>query len=235
MTSFATDEAIRAHVVERDLGEPLVFNQFVSLRLETSGELFREENGRASLYAPGHGDLFQALRRSGHARCPSRARCPDRHGVERRQPRRAHRSGRRRHAPPRPAAADLRGRAQGRRHGRSAGPRRREAPARGGAALPALVRAGRRAGLQHEHGALRPGSARRRLRPHLAVRAQGRSPAETPSSSSASTTRSRRWCPTQYLEVPRRGPRGRFSPIKTPADLERAQDDLRELVAASPL
>jgi UTP--glucose-1-phosphate uridylyltransferase len=41
--------------------------------------------------------------------------------------------------------------------------------------------------------------------------------------------------PAQYLEVPRRGPRGRFSPIKTPADLERAQDDLRELVAASPL
>ena len=29
--------------------------------------------------------------------------------------------------------------------------------------------------------------------------------------------------PTQYLEVPRRGPRGRFSPIKTPADLERAR------------
>jgi UTP--glucose-1-phosphate uridylyltransferase len=41
--------------------------------------------------------------------------------------------------------------------------------------------------------------------------------------------------PTQYLEVPRRGPRGRFSPIKTPADLERAQDDLRELVSADPL
>jgi UTP--glucose-1-phosphate uridylyltransferase len=41
--------------------------------------------------------------------------------------------------------------------------------------------------------------------------------------------------PTQYLEVPRRGPRGRFSPIKTPADLERAQDDLRELVAASSI
>jgi UTP--glucose-1-phosphate uridylyltransferase len=37
---------------------------------------------------------------------------------------------------------------------------------------------------------------------------------------------------TTYLEVPRRGPRGRFSPIKTPADLERAQDDLRELIAA---
>ena len=38
--------------------------------------------------------------------------------------------------------------------------------------------------------------------------------------------------PTTYLEVPRRGPRGRFLPIKTPADLERAQDDLRELLAA---
>ena len=65
MTSFATDEAIRAHVVERELGEPLVFHQFVSLRLEPSGELFLDDDGRASLYAPGHGDLFQALRASG--------------------------------------------------------------------------------------------------------------------------------------------------------------------------
>lgn len=38
--------------------------------------------------------------------------------------------------------------------------------------------------------------------------------------------------PTTYLEVPRRGLRGRFSPIKTPDDLERAQDDLRALVSA---
>ena len=38
--------------------------------------------------------------------------------------------------------------------------------------------------------------------------------------------------PAQYLEVPRAGSRGRFLPIKTPADLERAQDDLRELVSA---
>jgi hypothetical protein len=37
---------------------------------------------------------------------------------------------------------------------------------------------------------------------------------------------------TQYLAVPRRGPHGRFLPIKTPADLERAQADLRELVSA---
>jgi UTP--glucose-1-phosphate uridylyltransferase len=41
--------------------------------------------------------------------------------------------------------------------------------------------------------------------------------------------------PTTYLEVPRRGARGRFLPIKTPDDLERAQDDLRDLLAASPI
>jgi UTP--glucose-1-phosphate uridylyltransferase len=40
---------------------------------------------------------------------------------------------------------------------------------------------------------------------------------------------------TTYLEVPRRGARGRFLPIKTPADLDHAQHDLRELVSASPI
>ena len=65
MTSFATDAAIRRHVEERGLGDPLVFHQFVSLRFEASGELFRDAGGHASLYAPGHGDLFQAIRRSG--------------------------------------------------------------------------------------------------------------------------------------------------------------------------
>jgi UTP--glucose-1-phosphate uridylyltransferase len=41
--------------------------------------------------------------------------------------------------------------------------------------------------------------------------------------------------PTTYLVVPRRGPRGRFFPIKTPEDLADAQDDLRELLAATPI
>jgi UTP--glucose-1-phosphate uridylyltransferase len=41
--------------------------------------------------------------------------------------------------------------------------------------------------------------------------------------------------PTTYLEVPRRGPRGRFLPIKTPADLASAQESLRDLVTASPV
>jgi UTP--glucose-1-phosphate uridylyltransferase len=41
--------------------------------------------------------------------------------------------------------------------------------------------------------------------------------------------------PTTYLEVPRRGLRGRFIPIKTPDDLQREQDNLRAFVAASPI
>ena len=41
--------------------------------------------------------------------------------------------------------------------------------------------------------------------------------------------------PTRFLEVPRRGPRGRFFPIKTPDDLVRSRDDLREMLSATPL
>ncbi len=65
MTSFATDEAARAHVSERGLPEPIWFSQFVSLRLTPGGELFREDDGSPSLYGPGHGDLLDALRTSG--------------------------------------------------------------------------------------------------------------------------------------------------------------------------
>ncbi len=43
------------------------------------------------------------------------------------------------------------------------------------------------------------------------------------------------YVPTRFLEVPRRGPRGRFFPIKTPDDLVRSRDDLREMLAATPL
>ena len=65
MTSFATDEATRAHVAERGLGEPVWFSQFVSLRLTSGGELFRDDAGAPSLYGPGHGDLLDAVRTSG--------------------------------------------------------------------------------------------------------------------------------------------------------------------------
>lgn len=64
MTSFATEEETRRHVASLDVLEPLWFTQSVSLRLTEAGGLFLED-GRPSLYAPGHGDLLPSLRRSG--------------------------------------------------------------------------------------------------------------------------------------------------------------------------
>ena len=64
MTSFQTADETRAHVASLDVPEPLWFSQSVSLRLTEHGELFLDD-GRPSLYAPGHGDLLGALRRSG--------------------------------------------------------------------------------------------------------------------------------------------------------------------------
>jgi UTP--glucose-1-phosphate uridylyltransferase len=67
MTSFATDAEVsrlaRAASTERAPVE--TFAQFVSLRLNRDGSLFRDAQGKVSPYAPGHGDLPFALRRSG--------------------------------------------------------------------------------------------------------------------------------------------------------------------------
>ncbi len=65
MTSFATDEAVRAHVDELELGEPLWFCQGAAPRLRPDGSVFREAGERASLYGPGHGDLLGAIGSSG--------------------------------------------------------------------------------------------------------------------------------------------------------------------------
>jgi UTP--glucose-1-phosphate uridylyltransferase len=67
MTSFSTDEPTRAFVAERDLGDPLFFAQFVAPRLEPDGSVFDDASGRTSLYGPGHGDLVEALLTSGTA------------------------------------------------------------------------------------------------------------------------------------------------------------------------
>jgi UTP--glucose-1-phosphate uridylyltransferase len=64
MTSFQTEDETRVHVRGLGVPEPLWFSQSVSLRLTEDGELFLND-GRPSLYAPGHGDLLDALRRSG--------------------------------------------------------------------------------------------------------------------------------------------------------------------------
>ena len=70
MNSFATDAATRAFLADlgeraADLPRPTCFTQFISLRLNRDGSLFCDEEGRPSLYAPGHGDFPEALRRSG--------------------------------------------------------------------------------------------------------------------------------------------------------------------------
>ena len=65
MTSFATDAAVRAHVAERRLGQPLFFPRRRPLACGPDGSLFVGADGRASLYGPGHGDLLSCIRSSG--------------------------------------------------------------------------------------------------------------------------------------------------------------------------
>jgi UTP--glucose-1-phosphate uridylyltransferase len=66
MTSEATDAPIRKALLDRGVSQDgaATFEQFVSLRLTGDGLLFRED-GAPSVYATGHGDLPDALRRSG--------------------------------------------------------------------------------------------------------------------------------------------------------------------------
>jgi UTP--glucose-1-phosphate uridylyltransferase len=63
MTSEATDGPIREAL--GGLPGVATFEQFVSLRLDPSGGLFRDAEGAPSVYATGHGDLPDALRGSG--------------------------------------------------------------------------------------------------------------------------------------------------------------------------
>ena len=67
MTSFATHEDVVKLAAKGSTAEVPVeaFPQLISLRLQPNGELFRDSAGALSPYAPGHGDLPEALRRSG--------------------------------------------------------------------------------------------------------------------------------------------------------------------------
>src|SRR5260221_3794149 len=66
MTSAATDVAIRQALGDRIDDEHLAtFPQRLSLRLTEEGALFRDREGMPSEYAPGHGDLVDALSDSG--------------------------------------------------------------------------------------------------------------------------------------------------------------------------
>lgn len=66
MTSEATDAPLRQALgARRDDERVATFEQDVSLRLTPEGELFIGGDGAPSVYATGHGDLPDALRRSG--------------------------------------------------------------------------------------------------------------------------------------------------------------------------
>jgi UTP--glucose-1-phosphate uridylyltransferase len=234
MTSFATDDAIRAHVAERELGDPLVFHQFVSLRLEPTGELFRGDDGLPSLYAPGHGDLFRALRRSGTlaALRESGVRVVTVSNVDNLGAR----------VDPVVVGA----------HIVSGKPLTCEVARKEGDMGGAPVRIDGK--FQLLEGPRFPAAFDQALAPvfntntalfniealdvdydltwlYVRKTVDERDAVQLERLYHEASA----FVPTQYLEVPRRGPRGRFSPIKTPADLERAQDDLRALVAADPL
>ena len=234
MTSFATDDAIREHVREHGLGEPLIFNQFVSLRLEATGALFRDDDGRPSLYAQGHGDLFAALRRSG-VLAALRER-----GVRYATVSNVDNLG----ARVEPAVIGM--------HVLQGRPLTCEVARKEGDLGGAPVRVDGR--LQLLEAPRFPPSFDQDRVPvfntntaafdidaldreydltWLYVRkdVDGRAAVQLERVYHEASA----VLPTTYLEVPRRGPRGRFIPIKTPDDLERAQDDLRELLAAAPI
>ncbi|MCA9614269.1 MAG: UTP--glucose-1-phosphate uridylyltransferase [Myxococcales bacterium] len=67
MTSFAThDDVTRLAAKGSTDSVPVeTFPQLISLRLQPDAELFRDRAGNLSPYAPGHGDLPEAIRRSG--------------------------------------------------------------------------------------------------------------------------------------------------------------------------
>jgi UTP--glucose-1-phosphate uridylyltransferase len=234
MTSFATDDVIRAHVTEHGLGDPLVFHQFVSLRLETDGKLFHDDAGKPSLYAPGHGDLFQALRRSG-VLAALRER-----GVRVVTVSNVDNLGARLDA----AVIGM--------HLISGKPVTCEVARKEGDMGGAPVRVDGQ--LQLLEGPRFPKEFDQELVPvfntntalfdldaldcdydltwlYVQKEVGGRTAVQVERVYHEVSA----FLPTTYLEVPRRGPRGRFFPIKTPDDLERAQGDLRELLAASPI
>lgn len=66
MTSDATEGPIRAALAKANApAHVATFVQDLALRLTPEGALFADSDGHASTYAPGHGDLPDALRRSG--------------------------------------------------------------------------------------------------------------------------------------------------------------------------
>ncbi len=234
MTSFATDETIRALLGDLGVPEPLVFAQYVSLRLEPDGSLFRADDGRVSLYSPGHGDFLDAFARSGTLEL-LRAR-----GVRTVMVSNVDNLGAR--IDPSVLGMHLLG-------GR---PVTTEVVRKAGEVGGAPARVDGRL-LLLEGPRFPPGFDQRRISVlnantltfdldvleraydltwlYVEKRVDERPAVQLEHLFHEITA----FVPTTYLEVPGAGPRGRFVPIKTPEDLEAAREPLRELLAASPL
>ena len=234
MTSFSTDEIVREHVVQRRLGDPLVFSQFVAPRLRPDGALFRDAQGHVSLYGPGHGDLLEAIRASGTL-AALRERGV-RHVVVSNVDNLGGRvdpavigahvlAGRPLTLEVASKGADLGG-APARVDGRLT---MLEAPR-----FPASFDQSQIPVFNTNTAVIDVEVLERPVDLTWLVveRDVGGEPAiqlERVYHELAS------FVPTTFLVVPRRGPRGRFFPIKVPLDLEREQDGLREMLAAMPL
>ncbi|HWG55108.1 MAG TPA: UTP--glucose-1-phosphate uridylyltransferase [Gaiellaceae bacterium] len=234
MTSFATDEATHDFVRARGIPEPLSFTQSVSLRLEPDGSLFRGDDGRPSLYAPGHGDFLGAFRHSGML-----ARLRER-GVRHVVVSNVDNLGAR--VDPavfgmhllegRPVTAEQAG-----KEGDMGG-----APARVDGVLQVLEAP--RFPPDFDHDRI-PVFNVNTLWIDLQVldrdyeltwlyvekKVDGRTAVQLEHLFHELT----RFVPTTYLQVPRSGPRGRFFPVKTPDDLDAAREPLREMLETSPL
>jgi UTP--glucose-1-phosphate uridylyltransferase len=233
MTSFQTEDETRAHVAGLGVPEPLWFSQFVSLRLTESGGLFLED-GRPSPYAPGHGDLLAALRRSG-----TLAALRER-GVEQLAVSNVDNLGARLD----PVVLGM--------HVLAGRPVTSEVAVKEGDMGGAPARIDGRLGLLE--GPQFPADFDQdRIRvfntntttlvldaldrefdlPWLYV---PKSVAGRPAVQLERLYHHVSWeLDTTFLEVPRSGPRGRFFPIKEPHDLERSQPALREMLGASVL
>lgn len=234
MTSFATDGAVRAFVAEHGLGDPLVFSQSVSLRLERDGSLFRDETGRVSPYSPGHGDLLEWLMRSG-----TRERLQER-GVRHVLVSNVDNLGAR--VDPVVLGAHLRAGRPVTAEVVSTSADPGGAPARVDGA-PQILESPRfpagfdrtRLGYGNVNTLTIDLDVLDRLYDltwlYVEKEVSGRPAVQLERVYHELT----RFAPTTFLEVPATGARGRFVPVKTPEDLEQGRDALRELAQAPPV
>lgn len=234
MTSFATDAPTREFVAGLDVPEPLYFSQYVSLRLDPDGSLFRTDDGQPSPYAPGHGDFLRAFRASGTL-AALRARGVKYVTVS--------------NVDNLPARLDP---AVLGTHILAGNPMTAEVARNDGDAGGAPVRVDGRAMLL-ESMRFPPGFVHATLPAvnvntvtfdlealdrdfdltwlYVLKKVEGRSAVQLEHLFHEASA----FLPTTYLLVPVTGPRSRFLPVKTPADLDAAQDQLRALLARPAL